>query len=486
MRFPVTCLLLSPLVYGCAPATSSSDPDAPGGMPGAATDGEEGPSSSTDSRPVLETASAQISGRTGGDLHVAFSGNDADGDATYLHVTFLNAGGSTIPAFDLDRDGVLDGEGLILPDDPISELTSFRGTLTLPGVAAQNPTLARVIVAVEDAAGQRSSELTSPVLPQGTAGAGAACDTTYYLTRCEEGLSCHGAPEVCQEPQAPVVTQVAYFRDDAGPRILIAGTDPDNDVAYMLLEFLDASGNPTEVSLDGEGGALEASFELLTPDASANGVFFHLNQAAEGFDLVVPKIAVTVFDEGDRASERKVANLSNVPVKSSGQSCDLRGFDACREGLTCQWNTAGTATTCTSVTTAANAACNEAPELRPLEGAASVVVEAEGGGIWNPPEGCAAQDPQGRPDAVVLLRLSTAVLNLVISTKGPGTNFDTIVYLLPTCAADSGPALGCNDDSPPGAASELRLENVPAGDYAIVVDSWDPTGGFAEVTVTVE
>jgi len=90
----------------------------------------------------------------------------------------------------------------------------------------------------------------------------------------------------------------------------------------------------------------------------------------------------------------------------------------------------------------------------------------------------------GRPEGVARLHLAKAASTLTITTALPETTSDTILYLLPACAAADATPLGCNDDAT-GFSSTLTLTNVPAGDYAIVVDMAQPAGGRFGVQVSV-
>ncbi|MBL8916018.1 MAG: hypothetical protein JNM17_35290, partial [Archangium sp.] len=120
-------------------------------------------------------------------------------------------------------------------------------------------------------------------------------------------------------------------------------------------------------------------------------------------------------------------------------------------------------------------------------GGSVAVGVAEGGSLWDAPVGCATADPTGRPEGLVLMRMTERADRVRVSTVGNGTSFDTVLYVVPGCPNDTADVLGCNDDKPQSAgASELVLENVPAGDYLIVVDSFDGNGGGFEVHATVE
>jgi hypothetical protein len=74
-----------------------------------------------------------------------------------------------------------------------------------------------------------------------------------------------------------------------------------------------------------------------------------------------------------------------------------------------------------------------------------------------------------------------------LSTGRPGTTVDTIVTLLPGCtdAAITRP-IGCNDDAFKSTTSLLTLNNVPAGEYLVVVDTWSTTGGRVELAIDVK
>ena len=84
-------------------------------------------------------------------------------------------------------------------------------------------------------------------------------------------------------------------------------------------------------------------------------------------------------------------------------------------------------------------------------------------------------------------RTSFCVSKLTLSTVGAGTTFDTTMYVLAGCADSSQDALSCSDDfAGGGGASQLVLEDVAAGDYLVIVDSFDPTGGSFQLSATVE
>ena len=101
---------------------------------------------------------------------------------------------------------------------------------------------------------------------------------------------------------------------------------------------------------------------------------------------------------------------------------------------------------------------------------------ARGVSLWDPPAECLAASALGRPEGLVRLHLAAPMASLTISTAVEETNFDTALYLLPGAGDSEDSPLGCNDDAT-GSASTLTVENLPAGDYTIVVDSKSMTGG---------
>ncbi len=87
----------------------------------------------------------------------------------------------------------------------------------------------------------------------------------------------------------------------------------------------------------------------------------------------------------------------------------------------------------------------------------------------------------------MVITLAQTAATLTLSTEGPGTNFDTVLYLLPGCPDTSAMALGCADDVAPGTpTSRLVLHNVPAGKYLAVVDSFGFGGGTFQLKATVQ
>jgi hypothetical protein len=73
--------------------------------------------------------------------------------------------------------------------------------------------------------------------------------------------------------------------------------------------------------------------------------------------------------------------------------------------------------------------------------------------------------------------------SITLTTSSPGTDFDTVLYVLDGCPETSAAALACNDDDVPP-MSRVVLRDVEAGDYFVVVDALTREGGSFTLSVT--
>jgi hypothetical protein len=142
------------------------------------------------------------------------------------------------------------------------------------------------------------------------------------------------------------------------------------------------------------------------------------------------------------------------------------------------------ANSCVAVSKLQANACSTAPTLDPAKSRLTAFGRAEGVSLWDPPPGCGQTSAVSRPEGVVRLHLGAAAPHLTITTALPETNFDTVLYLLPACAPAPLASAPCNDDTD-GYTSTISADSVAAGDYLIVVDSSQATGGGFGLSVTL-
>lgn len=137
--------------------------------------------------PMLRSASLQVSPES---AVASFEGSDADGDATALAATFLDAAGMPV---DLDGSGTVDAQDdhLLLPDVPLAGMTTFAGAATAFGPFLSDRLGAigavRARVRLRDELGLESDPLTIPFDLVTLVGFGDACDASHA---CRAPLAC--------------------------------------------------------------------------------------------------------------------------------------------------------------------------------------------------------------------------------------------------------------------------------------------------------
>lgn len=485
MRLRLTPSLVLPVLLLAACELPSIDPPPPG--PGSEGDGEGEGEGDAELHPVLDSVLARAVGRTGADLRIDVSGSDPDQDAVGVVVRLLDSGGAELPWFDDDLDGVAESATSFIPFAAALEPTvALASWAAIPGVLQAEASLAAVEVAIEDAQGHQSEVQRAELQAQPVRAEGQACDPAFVADRCGDDLGCKGEPATCLPGEAPEITQLAYFEPEdpavEGPRLVIAGTEPDDDLALFHVETLDADGAP--VLLDSDGDEMDDSSLFDIPASGSGGTFVASFAMGLGLHERVARVAVTPEDAGGRQGARFEVALSRAPVRSTGSTCSPQGFDVCATGSVCSTIAGGAYAICQSEASVRNQQCSAAPTLELVDGQGSYAGTAEGVSAWDAPSGCAANDPEGRAEAVVLLTLDAPAARVLITTDTPRTSFDTTLYLLTPCSSAGSSALACDDDDDATVASTLELLDLPAGTYAIVVDSFSSGGEFGlEVTV---
>lgn len=463
-------------------ATDTPPPETPGG---GTSSGGEAPSPIAKGVALTATSFRNI-GRLGEDLRVAVKGTDAAKNTSAIFVRFVDAAGAPVVALDTDWDGVPDASERRFHFD-VSTIgqASFTGSVVIPGTFSPTSKIAKAVVALENEAGGRTAPMEQEIALQALRGEGQACDPARYFDRCPAGMGCGGTPSSCQAGVAPSFVRVGYF-GGASPRMVFQGTEPDEDIDEIAIEFLDASGSGQTVNVGSEENPdMSAGISIDARGSNSIDAFSVTSRPIQGFDLLVPKIAATVRDTHGHTSSRLVVAASPMPVRGVGQACDHAGFDTCSTGNVCSPGLAESKNKCASATPLRATKCKDGPALDPAKGKTQAFGTTSGASLWDAPIGCIPNDAKELPESAVRLHLATAATTLIVSTALPETDFDTAVYLLPGCAPDSSTALGCNDDVK-GYSSTLTLANVPAGDYTIVIDSVRPRGGHFGVSVEVK
>ncbi len=451
------------------------------------TDGTDGATVVKGAPPELSDLKARVSGRAGHDISISVIVKDKEKDVAGVEVRVLDAAGTPIKAFRSGLEPEPDSASTRLPFEGNTVLASFIGKVTMAGVALEFPDIATLEIAVFDLAGNTSAVATVSVTAQELKALGEQCDPNYVDSRCEQGLGCVGNPATCGEGTAPNIDKLAYIVDELGPRILIAGKEPEDDVASVFLEFLDAKGDALEVDFDGDESPDGTTFDIDAAGKARDGLYFVAITPSVAFSEAVPQIAVTVSDGAGHQSERKLVKQSKTSVKGNGAACDPRGFDSCGTSGVCAPNAAGTATNCQPKLTIQVKRCGEYPAVSVGVGSQVVSGIAAGVSTWDAPTGCAAADPVGRPEGLVVLDVVEALSSLTLSTATDGTNFDTVVYVLDACGKADAGILACSDDTSDGAlvsaAGMVVLESVNPGKYYVIVDAWSLEGGTFNLAI---
>jgi hypothetical protein len=500
MRMITAGLVLAAVLSGC-PVVSGADGGALGSDGGASggsggTGGAAGGGTgvvTTDGgvafAPELLTVEARVAGRTGKDLLLTVKGKDRNLDATQVWLRLMDSLGNLVAAIDTDRDGQADSAETSLPlEGKHWASETVTGTATLRGLFAHPANVLQVGVTLVDAAGLRSDESVVLVLAQAVRAMGEPCDPLFVADRCSAGLGCRGTPTVCSEGLAPQIGRLAFFHNaTGGPTIIMEGTEPEDDLATIRFQFQNAQGAAISIDSDGDGVPDLASFDQDALELAVDGAFFLRMQSGDGLDQQVPKLVAIPTDSAGHTGLAKIVAPTAIPVRTSGQTCDVRGFDTCGPNLSCTPGIIGATNKCASATPLRTAQCSAATVLTPTVSGATATGVAEGGSLWDAPAGCSTNNPTGRPEGVVKLHVVERAARLTLSTVGPGTTFDTTMYVLPGCPNDTQDVLACSDDFPgAGGASQLELFDVAPGDYLVVVDSFAPIGGAFELTATVQ
>jgi hypothetical protein len=282
----------------------------------------------------------------------------------------------------------------------------------------------------------------------------------------------------------PDVTELAFIRTQQGPRTLVAGTAPGDDLSHVEITFLDTKGQSVAVDLNGDGVPDTKQFEIQGTGLARDEAFFLTLQSATALEESVAGISARAVNSAGLSGASQLASLSEPLVRALGSACDPRGFDTCASGALCL-SSAATKATCGAARELRRAACASAQRLNPFAGVVRVIGTLQARSLYTPPAGCISESAIASADAVVNLRLTRAARTVTLTTKDSRTNFDTVLYLLKSCVDDTSGVLACNDDTG-DRTSRITVGNLPAGDYTVVVDSLTDAAGNYALTVSAQ
>jgi len=436
-------------------------------------------SAGTDAGGVLSLTrvTAHVVGRFGDAVRFTVEGRKPDAGVYSIAVAFEDAAGAPVKVFDGAWDGSASAADGRIPFDSRVMDSSFTATATTAAIANIEK-LAKAKVSLIDGTDQASEALDVDIVAQKQLALGDTCDPANIDDRCPLGQSCSGKPSKCTDGVAPSIVEVKYVH---GPKILTRGTDPDDDLSLVHVEFLDGNNKPVVIDSD----SMATSFDYVAKNRSLAGVFFEQETPAAPVEKAVSRVRVTAVDSLGHQSTATTANLGNVVRAGEGVTCDPRGFIACIQDYVCGPGTSPTAGKCVKLNTARTNECAANAKLDPESGVTTAAGRIDGVSLWDPPAECSNPENVDFPEASVSLHLEKPVSKLTISTERPETSIDTVVYLIPACAADTSRALGCNDDGASGGyTSSFTVNDVPAGDYTIVIEAGQLAGGPFGVAVS--
>jgi hypothetical protein len=423
--------------------------------------------------PELVGATLRRSGRFGDDLALALTGVVTERPIVAARIELYTAQQAPL------------GDAVVLPLTRVIMAGESSGTALLRDAFSEHPELEKARVSLLDEVGQQSVAASVDITRPAALALGAACDPSFALSRCEDADGCTGTPPTCRADSAPVLARAAFYDDAAGSRVLLEGSDVDANATAFTLRFFDASDALVEIDLDGDPmTAPESSLDGALDGAGTTAVSQRV--ALPALPAAVTSIGVTLLDEGDLTSNEVRAMRTAAPLRALAESCDPLGFDRCDASAVCQQQ--GAAYRCATRDAARSSACESALVLDPGAGMNSVR-GSTGGSLWEPPAGC-VEGASGRPERVVKLVLASAAGRVVLTTDLPYTGFGSALYLLTECTSE--PVLArcaVGQPAPASDRAELRVSNLAAGTYYVVVDGARPTGGVSdtfELSVAVE
>jgi hypothetical protein len=482
------------MVAGCHSSSSArSNEGGTGGAGGESDSGGDtfGGSTGTESLPhtnalELDSVTAAVVGIHGDDLTISVTGTQKDvGRLLSLEVTLLDKSSNPITFFDTNQDGVPDpGAGrLVLDAVPTTTAVTGSGTIAKAGRLG---TLNKVSVRLISINNEVSDPKTATVAQQLSLTAGESCDPKGITNRCVDGLGCTGTKPKCIGDVTPTIEKATYVSTTSGGVVIAVGSDAASPLTSVNVEFFDAKDHSIGFDTTGSG-TLDTSFISTNGITNTAGTFVWHIDTTTNFVNAITRLKLTPSDAASNSGEPLTVNATPISVRDAGAACDTRGFDACPVAHLCWPDASITTGSCQTISSKQTAACEGARTIRvgtkPVRTAGRFTTV----NLWSPPVDCSTPNSQSAPDTVVHLKVTADTAKLLISTNTPETNVATVVYLLASC--DTIPTIDkCSDRSlgAPSADAELKLTDVAAGDYYIVLENLDYRAGSYGLVVTAE
>jgi len=265
----------------------------------------------------------------------------------------------------------------------------------------------------------------------------------------------------------------------------VTGGDVDGDGAGVLVEFLNAAGDPISFDLGGGTPTTELSFAF--DDSVAGMTTFTATSTVGGFEDL-PEIVdavsarIRIYDRTGEDSESVVAPFADRV--GLGETCDGT-MTICNPGLVCEATVcalpAAVVTACAASTALVLNAAPSATEPSVTTLTANIGLA----GVLVAP----CQDNTPGAEALYTITVPAGSFDLLVTTAGTVTaETDTVVYLMSTCGDTFGsPENYCADDveAMVDLSSALEVRDIAAGDYTLAFEIYDTVEAATDLDGTV-
>lgn len=292
-----------------------------------------------------------------------------------------------------------------------------------------------------------------------------------------------------REANPPTITSATATLDETTLTVSATGGDVDGDAAGVVVEFLNAAGDPITLTFDGGGTASEFPFDF---DESVDGMTTFTGETVVGGLDEFPELAdtmtvrVRIYDRAALESDSVLATTILATTVGLGEACD--GVETvCAPGLACEADVCAltpevvaVCATSTALTLAAFPSATEA-SVTTVTPAPSIAVDE---GVLTAP----CQDNTPGAEALYSLTIPAGNFDLLVTTAGTTTGeTDTVVYVMSTCGDTFGAAEDyCADDvDDEDLSSALEIRDIPSGDYTLAFEVFGEIKAAADIDAIV-